>query len=793
MAKNKPLKKFEDDKMYIKTSDVDAVRRRPSMYIASTGDYGVFHLCNEIISNNRDECYKKKSPGNKIRIEISDKELYTRDNGRGIDPKLLQEIFETMQAGSNMEREGGMTAGENGAGTVCVVALSSYLKVTTIRPFEKKKLTLIYEESILKERIEEDYNGDDHGLLLWFRPSKKIFGTDKIPKDLLVPWIEEMEYTLPKDIDVEYVVDGKQKTVVHKPLMDFVDKKLGLANIMCKPLSLEVTGGLKELYLGDEYDREFIVDAIICYSDPSIYHGDDYRHSWMNMLYTSENGAHMDGVINGYIKYITEKVYEKNRKLANEDIKKDILAHLNVFVKAGCTMATMFSAQAKDRVMTKQLEKVIAAEVYKELSSTYNSSIAEFVEIIVGNHRARIEGEKARTLNSMTKEKKKWSVPDTYYPCSSVKTEQPKELFLVEGESAGGGLKLARDTRFQALLCFRGKSLNVLKNGIDAIKALQSVPLENLTKILGCGIGANFDIKKLKFQKIIIATDADIDGYHIRVILLTFFLTFMPQLIELGYVYVVEPPLYEIKSGKEKMYAASQSEYLEMCINSIGNIEISFPMNKNIKNYNVKDFVTEAFDYRSIIQEQSYERCVNRYLLEHVANGFVKYGSANGLINNIDEWLRSVSGVYREIGFDHKTNQLHATIDYIDQLVVIDEKLFDSLTYPMEIIKKFGMSIKYKTDSSPIVATSTLLNFFEFIEDMYPRILQRYKGLGSSAPKITRAIVTDPRTRRAVKITMNNIDTHTRIGILMGDSKEQKLARKGLLMEFPFTKEMLDN
>ena len=101
--------------------------------------------------------------------------------------------------------------------------------------------------------------------------------------------------------------------------------------------------------------------------------------------------------------------------------------------------------------------------------------------------------------------------------------------------------------------------------------------------------------------------------------------------------------------------------------------------------------------------------------------------------------------------------------------------------------------IKYKTDSSPIVATSTLLNFFEFIEDMYPRILQRYKGLGSSAPKITRAIVTDPRTRRAVKITMNNIDTHTRIGILMGDSKEQKLARKGLLMEFPFTKEMLDN
>lgn len=790
MAKNK---KFEDDKMYIKKNDIDAVRRRPSMYVASTGDYGVFQLCNEIISNNRDECYKKKSPGNKIEIDIKDKELYTRDNGRGIDTTLLQQIFETMQAGSNMERAGGMTAGENGAGTVCVVALSSYLKVTSLRPSEKKKLTLIYEESVLKERIEEDYKGDDHGLLLWFRPSKKIFGTDKIPKDLLIPWLEEMSYTLPKDIDIEYTVDGKTKQVVHKSLLDFVDKKIGLVNMMSKPLSIEVTGDIRELYMGEEYDREFVVEAILCYSDPEVYHGDDYRHSWMNMLYTSENGAHMDGVVNGYIKYITEKVYEKNKKLANEDIKKDILAHLNVFVKAGCTMATMFSAQAKDRVMTKQLEKAINAAIYKELVSSYNSSVAEFIEIIVGNHRARIEGEKARTLNSMTKEKKKWSIPDSYYPASSVKTDQPKELFLVEGESAGGGLKLARDTRFQALLTFRGKSLNVLKNSIDAVRALQSLPLENLTKILGCGIAENFDIKKLKFDKILIATDADIDGYHIRTILLTFFIRFMPQLIELGKVYVVEPPLYEIKSGKDKMYAASQSEYLDMCIDSIGNIEISFPMRKNLKGYNVKDFVREAFDYRSIIQEQSYERCVNRYLLEYIAEGFVKYGSVDKLIDDVDPWLATLTGVYREIGFDPNNNQLHATIDYIDQLVVIDDKLFDSLKYPMEVINKFGMAIKFKDVGSSVTKSTTLLNFFEQIEDRYPKIIQRYKGLGSSAPKITRDIVTDPRTRRAIKITMNNIDTYTRVGILMGDSKEQKLARKELLMEFPFTKEMLDN
>ena len=785
-------KKFKDDEIYIKKSDVDAVRKRPSMYIASTGFEGIEHLCEEIINNNCDECYKKDSPGDKITIVATKTELYTRDNGRGLPIDKLQVVFETMQAGSNMQRAGGKTAGENGAGTVCVLALSSYLEVTTIRPFEKKMLTLIYKEAELVSRKLEDYTGTDHGLIVKFRPSKKILAEDEIPLDMLETWIEGLAYTLPKSISLEYTIGGKKHELIHKHAIDYLHSEIPAEHEMCKPLIFDVEGGLKELYEGEEYDREFDIDVVISYSSPETYHGDDLRHSWMNMIYTNENGAHVNGVIAGFSKYITEKIYTKYKKLEGEDLKKDILAHMSIVVRAGCTMATMFSAQAKDRVMSKALEKAIANVVYEKLDSTYNSAIAEIVEVIVGNHRARIEGEKARSINSITKEKKKWSFPDTYYPASSIKTDMPKEIFLVEGESAGGGLKLARDARFQALLTFRGKSLNVMKNGTDIMKALQSLPLENLTRILGCGIGDTFDIKKLKFGRIIIATDADIDGYHIRVILLTFFLMFMPQLIEGGYVYVVEPPLYEIKTGKDKMYVASQIEYLDQCINSIGKVDIEFPGKKAIKAYNVKDFVKEAFDYRSIIQEQSSDRCVDRYLLEHIANGFVQYGSVQGFVDNINKWRNSLRDIYKELWFDDNTNQLHATIDYIDQLVVVDDRLFDALSVPMEIIKKFGLTIKFSANGSKS-STTTLLNFFECIGDMYPKILQRYKGLGSSAPKITREIVTDPRTRRAIKITMNNIDTYTRIGVLMGDSKEQKLARKGLLMEFPFTKEMLDN
>lgn len=794
--KNKEIKvmpKIKDDKYNIIKNDVARIRQVPTMYISSIGEMGAFHLCKEIIDNNYDECYKKDSPADHIEIYINDDEITTRDNGRGIPLDIIREVFETLQAGSNMEKAGGETRGVNGAGSTCVLALSSYLKIVSMRANEKKKLTLIYKDSIIADEQLEDYDGKDHGLIVTFRPSKKALGVDKIPVDRLVEWLKDFNYTLPKRISMEYTIRGKKTVVEHRELSEFFDENINSDNLFCKPLTFECEGKLTESHLDKMYDRHVRIKASFVYTNPDIYHGDDLRCSWMNTINTVQHGSHLDGCINGFIKYMTEKVYAKNRKLDGEDIKKDILAHLNVVVKADCDLAHMFSAQAKDRVLSKPLEKVISEIVYKELESTYNSMVSDMVEIIVGNHRARIEGEKARSLNAITKEKKKWTQPDTFYPASTVKTPQPKEIFLVEGESAGGGLKFARDAKFQALLCFRGKSLNVMKNNVDVLKAMKSLPLENLTKILGCGIGPTFDIKKLKYERIIIATDADIDGYHIRTILLTFFFIFMPDLIREGHVYVVEPPLYELKHGKNKLYVGSTGEYIKVCINSVKSIQVQFPGNKKVAGYTIADFLTEAFDYRDVIVAQSYERYVNRYLLEHIAHGFAKYGSVDNFIENVDDWLRSLAEIYPEIGFDRKSNQIHATIDLVDQLVVIDEKLFKDVQYIIDVINKFGITLKFKTPNDSNFVSTTLLRFFEVVEDMYPKILQRYKGLGSSQPIITRDIVTDPRTRRVIKITMNNINTYDRIGALMGDSKDQKRARKELLMEFPFTKDMLDN
>lgn len=569
-------KHLKDDQYKIIHTDVEKIIARPTMYITAVGEAGAFHMVKEIIDNNRDECIKKDSPGNQIYVEITNKQLITRDNGRGIPTNIIREVFETLQAGTNMTRSGhNQTSGENGAASTCMVATSSYLEVTTIRPNEKKKMTLIYKDAKLESETCEEYTGNDHGLIVTFRPSKRVLGVDTLPVHMIEPWLKDFDFTLPPNIKMDYKINGKEHHVEHKELYKFFDRDLKLnEDKLCSTLVFPIKGDLLETFMDKTYNRTFNAEVAIVYSNPEHYKGEDIWYSWMNMIYTKRNGDHFDGVKRGFIKALTERVYRKNKKLEGEDIKKDIEAHLNIVVNAKCDMAHMFSAQGKDCVLSKDILKGFMEATYNELSKSRNSVLDEMVEIVVGNHRARVEGEKARKISSTSKALKNWVRPDSFIPCSSVKTVEPKELYLVEGLSAGGGIRAARNSKFQAILQFRGKSLNVWNQ--DLARILKSEPWLNLVKVLGCGIGPTFDIRKLNFDKIILATDADIDGYHIRTGWCSFFMKEMPEIITAGKLYVAEPPLYQLVKGKEKMYVATQTEYIEKCVDSIGDLEISF-------------------------------------------------------------------------------------------------------------------------------------------------------------------------------------------------------------------------
>lgn len=773
---------MKDDKMDIITNDIERIRKRPTMIVGFVGSKGILHLCKEIINNNADECFKKESPGNTIRIEITSSYIISEDNGRGLPTNLLRTIHETSQAGSNMTRAHGASAGENGIGTTAFTALSSELIVTTFRPQEKKKLTIHYKEGKLVEEILEDYNGKEHGLRTFFKPSKKIMNESEIPVDDLVAWIKGFEYTLDPAIKVFYTVDGEEHRLEHKTIDQYFHEAIPYDKFMSTPIRIECDEGkLPETVQGVTYSRMFKIDAAFMYATPD-YRGEDLRQSWMNMIQTAEGGSHVNGVVNGLIKYLTERVIAKKKSLEDDDLRRDILMHLNVAVKAECDFANIFASQEKSKVDSRTLATAISNAVYQKLCDMNQTKLADFVDIVIQNNRVRKEGEKVRNISAESK-KKQWSKPDSYLPCASVKTVQPKELFTVEGNSAASGINSARNATFQAVLLFRGKSPNVWDLTLE--EALRSNVWRDLVIVLGCGIGSTFDIKKLNFDKIIIATDADVDGYHIRVEICTFFLKFYPEIIAAGKLYIAEPPLYKLAVGKQISYVATQTEYISECIRSVGNVQLHFPEGV-VADSTGKRFIEEAFTYLADLTDVSEHLSVNRYLLEHIAHGMMISGSTEQFIEDIVDWLRSLVKIFPELGYDEKSHQIFATIDLTDQVVVVDESLYKRLVPIIQIQQKYGMIVQYDT------TTCTLARFFEEIQRKYPVIKDRYKGLATSDPRVLREIVTDPRTRHIFRVDASDINTMKTYDMLVGKGKEAVKARKEMIMNFQWKPSDID-
>ena len=206
-----------------------------------------------------------------------------------------------------------------------------------------------------------------------------------------------------------------------------------------------------------------------------------------------------------------------------------------------------------------------------------------------------------------------------------------------------------------------------------------------------------------------------------------------------------------------------------------------------------KAFVLEAFDYLAILEKCSINHSANRGLLEQVANGYVKYGNSDNFIKHINDWLKQVTKIYREIYFDKDTNQIFAVIDLQDQLIILDDELQHDLQPIIDIQTKYGMVIRWKSLSAKIDRTAFLSEFFEYIESHYPSIKERYKVLGSSDAKVSKEVIMDPKTRRIVRVSMDDPDTIRRLGVLVGKSKDEIEGRKELLMDFKFTEDMIDN
>lgn len=211
------------------------------------------------------------------------------------------------------------------------------------------------------------------------------------------------------------------------------------------------------------------------------------------------------------------------------------------------------------------------------------------------------------------------------------------------------------------------------------------------------------------------------------------------------------------------------------------------------KKVDAKVFVTEAFDYLNTLTEVSINRSTNRYLLEYIAYGFAKYGdTVKAFEDNVDAWQRMLIKLYPELKYDRSTHQIKAVIDLVDQLIVVDDDLINQLRYVIDVLKKYGLLVKYTTKKGEHVST-TIAHFFEHVEKFYPVIKARYKGLGQNPADISEEVLMNPRTRRLVRVNMDDPEIMTTFSMLVGDNKEDKEARKEMLMDFKFTMDMIDN
>src|SRR3989339_2108221 len=536
---------------------LDAVRKRPGMYIGDTDDgSGLHQMVFEVVDNSVDEALA----GYCSQIEVilhPDGSVTVSDNGRGIPVDIHKEegrsaaevIMTMLHAGGKFDKNSyKVSGGLHGVGISVVNALSEWLVVEVKR--DGKIYTQEYKRGIPKASVKQTgtYKSENTGTKITFMPDKEIFKTIKFHFDTVSERLRELAY-LNKEVTMTLKDEADDQEEIYKfkgGLVDFV-----------KYLDENRSPIHKPVYIEGEKDNT-PVEIAFEYSDSY----SENVHSYVNNINTIEGGTHLVGfrtaltrTLNNYA-YKNGLIKDSNKiTLTGDDFKEGLTAVISVKV-----MEPQFEGQTKTKLGNGEVKSAVETLVGEKLSEFLeeNSSIAKkIIDKCMRAAEAREAARKARELVRRKNALDTMHLPGKLADCS-INDPEHCEIYIVEGDSAGGSAKQGRDRRFQAILPIKGKILNVEKAKIN--KILENQEIQAMISAIGAGIGEDFDSEKSRYGKIILMTDADVDGSHIRTLLLTFLYRHMKDLITAGKVYIAQPPLYKIKKGKEEHYAFDDDE-----------------------------------------------------------------------------------------------------------------------------------------------------------------------------------------------------------------------------------------
>jgi len=541
---------------------LEAVRKRPGMYIGSTGPQGLHHLVYEVVDNSIDEAMAGFCDRIIVALEKDDI-VRVEDNGRGIPVGMhptehvsaLELVLTRLHAGGKFDKGAyKVSGGLHGVGVSCVNALSSWMEATI--DSDGKRWFQRYEIGVPKTKVQEIGTTDRHGTQIRWKADKTIFTeTTTYDFDVLAKRLRELAFL------------NSGITIV------FRDERLETP----KEIIFKFDGGIRQFvnYLNEGKNVIPAEPAFIegedngVMTELALQYNDGYNetiYTYVNDINTVEGGTHLDGfkialtfVLNKFLEANQKLSKKMDEKLTGEDVRAGITAVLSLKVPE-----PQFEGQTKTKLGNSEVRTIVDSLVKEKLTLFFEQhpqDLEKILEKAVGEASARIAARRAKEATRRKSGLDSFGLPGKLSDCSS-KDPAECEVYIVEGDSAGGSAKKGRDSKRQAILPLWGKMLNVEKTRID--KVINNDKLEPVIASLGAGIGKDFDISKLRYHKIIIMADADVDGSHIRTLLLTFFFRYMPQIIEDGYVYLAMPPLYKVSWNKKEWYVYDDNEKAEV-------------------------------------------------------------------------------------------------------------------------------------------------------------------------------------------------------------------------------------
>ena len=821
--------KFKDDVFDHLTSDIDKIRIRHRQYISYSNEAGAKSVVDEIINNALDECRNTRSPGNRIHIRFDENTgfIEVSDNGRGIPTKILEEVYTSLNMGSNIytANKANMkieTLGQNGTGTLAICGLAEHVEITSNRGgTEDISKTLIFEEG--KKIHEEDHkvSPDVHGMTIKYKPSKVMGKNTRIIWKDVHDELVNLQYLI-KDkirIDSEYI-DKNGNVTKEKyqatPFENIVLTRNQKDELLTHVVSLVVEDDhITEELDGMTVDRFIELDIAFVYTSNL----NPYIDSFSNSNNTVDNGDHLDGVMEALCRFFqtaTKNTLSEKEK-EKLDIKwDDVRTGLSLVVAMRTNYERLYTGQTKHKVVSPEIRRIIVNLVTDYLGTYFSGKNANLLKdicaVVKMNAKARREGDKIRS--AVVKDRlTNWSSYKmrNYDPCTN-KGKEYKELFIIEGDSAKGSLKKARDPRFQALFAIRGVSANVFKMTLDQIIGPKgNREFTDLTTVMGCNVGPKFDLNKLQFNKIIIASDADVDGFFIRSLLLAFYFKLFPDIIRDGRLFIAEPPLYRV-DDKKNPFVINKLDYIDRYVRAVmKDYQLGFQKSNDeldIQWFNksaLSDFLNTTSSYVDDMNMLVEHYKINDRLLEMIYEELSELNleadtkNIQKMIQSMDiqSLMNRIGTEFKELYYDDKRNLIVGAIDAKQQVVEISEQMVKRGLPIIQLMKEWlphgDSQLVLKSTKTHTEYRLSILGIMKILKKYQPNILHRFKGLGENDDDDIKTTIMDPNTRTLIRVNIGDIENDMKVfQILRGNSPADALNRKQMMRGYKIPRDMID-